>query len=66
MRVAAFDEMHGPGMNPGTVRPPYASLERWLRESPRDLLETRLSQAELFFRRIGITFAPWSTRLRSS
>ncbi len=39
------------------VRPAYARLRRWLDETPPDLLETRRRQAELFFRRLGITFA---------
>lgn len=40
-----------------SVRPIYAEVARWLAGSPPDLLETRRRQAELFFRRIGITFA---------
>ena len=50
----AFDEMGGAG---GEVRPPYAALEAWLRDAPADLLATRQRQAEVFFRRLGITFA---------
>ncbi len=52
--MAAFDEMTGSG---GEIRLPYAALDRWLKETPADLLALRRSQAELFFRRIGITFA---------
>ena len=40
-----------------TVRPAYQPLRHWLEGSPRELMETRRRQAELFFRRIGITFA---------
>ena len=50
----AFDEMGGIGQPP---RAPYADIDRWLRDTPDDLLRTRRAQAELFFRRIGITFA---------
>ena len=52
----AYDEMHGDGGAEG-VRQPYARLRRWLDESPPELMETRRRQAELFFRRLGITFA---------
>ena len=51
---AAFDEMTGAG---GAVRAPYALVERWLADASPDFLQTRRAQAELFFRRIGITFA---------
>jgi uncharacterized circularly permuted ATP-grasp superfamily protein len=42
---------------PPDVRAPYAQVAQWLRAAPPELLETRRRQAELFFRRIGITFA---------
>ncbi len=52
----AFDEMYG---HPGTtiVRDAYAPIAEWLAESPHEVMTTRRRQAELFFRRIGITFA---------
>jgi len=54
----AFDETFGLGpFSGGDVRPPYAEVARWLASASGDLLETRRRQAELFFRRIGITFA---------
>jgi len=40
-----------------TVRAPYARVGEWLQASSHELMETRRRQAELFFRRIGITFA---------
>ena len=52
--AAAFDEMNGPG---GDLRPAYNELSRWLNETPPDALEYRRQEAELLFRRIGITFA---------
>ncbi len=52
--MAAFDEMTG---TKGGLRPAYAELDRWLKEAPPEMLALRRSQAELFFRRIGITFA---------
>ena len=54
MAPAAFDEMHGDG---SATRDPYARVAQWLAETPDDYLQTRRAQAELFFRRIGITFA---------
>src|SRR6201994_1018297 len=41
----------------GRVRPAYTALDTWLGTLPRDLLEHRRREAELLFRRIGITFA---------
>ncbi|GAC1577257.1 MAG: circularly permuted type 2 ATP-grasp protein [Sphingomicrobium sp.] len=49
---AAFDEM-----GTGGSLDPYAEVRGWLNECPPDYLRTRSAQAELFFRRIGITFA---------
>ncbi|QXQ08528.1 circularly permuted type 2 ATP-grasp protein [Sphingosinicellaceae bacterium] len=40
-----------------TVRDAYCAIREWLDASPQALMETRRAQAELFFRRIGITFA---------
>jgi hypothetical protein len=52
--AVAFDEMNGPGDD---LRPAYQELSRWLKETPPDALEYRRQEAELLFRRIGITFA---------
>ena len=41
----------------GAVRPAYSELSRWLEEVPPDVLDYRRREAELLFRRIGITFA---------
>ena len=50
----AFDEMKG---GDGTLRPAYGELYRWLGEVPPDVLDYRRREAEVIFRRIGITFA---------
>src|ERR1700744_3873142 len=50
----AFDEMNGPG---GELRAAYQELSHWLKETPPEALEYRRQEAELLFRRIGITFA---------
>jgi uncharacterized circularly permuted ATP-grasp superfamily protein len=52
--AVAFDEMNGPD---GSLRPAYEALSHWLKETPPDALEYRRQEAELLFRRIGITFA---------
>jgi uncharacterized circularly permuted ATP-grasp superfamily protein len=49
-----FDEMRDSG---GAVRPAYAELSQWLSQIPADVLDFRRREAELLFRRIGITFA---------
>ena len=49
-----FDEMRGTG---DAVRPAYAELSQWLTEVKPDVLDFRRREAELIFRRIGITFA---------
>jgi len=68
--VSAFDEMYGssgdygrtasrdkPGAEGVAVSDAYRSIHTWLDQSPPELMAARRRQAELFFRRIGITFA---------
>src|SRR6188508_1961255 len=50
----AFDEMKG---TDGEVRPAYSELAKWLGDVRPDVLDHRRKEAELLFRRIGITFA---------
>jgi uncharacterized circularly permuted ATP-grasp superfamily protein len=57
--MPCFDEMTLPD---GAVRDVYSRVARWLAESPAELLESRRSQAELLFRRIGITFAVYGDK----
>jgi uncharacterized circularly permuted ATP-grasp superfamily protein len=52
--TVAFDEMTGVD---GASRTPYGELSRWLGEIPADVLDYRRREAELLFRRIGITFS---------
>src|SRR6266566_8281003 len=52
--VVAFDEMRG---SDGSIRPAYAELAGWLSRIAPDVLDHRSREAELLFRRIGITFA---------
>jgi uncharacterized circularly permuted ATP-grasp superfamily protein len=57
--MAAFDEMN---LVDGNVRPAYADLAKWLSSAPTDLLAHRRDEAELLFRRIGITFAVYGDK----
>jgi uncharacterized circularly permuted ATP-grasp superfamily protein len=51
---AAFDEIRGPD---GSVRAPYRQLAAWLERISPGTLAQRRREAELLFRRIGVTFA---------
>jgi uncharacterized circularly permuted ATP-grasp superfamily protein len=55
-RRYAFDEM----IEPDGVRPPYRLVNEWLAKAPQRELELRRREAELLFRRIGITFAVYT------
>jgi len=52
--VSCFDEMT---LVDGAIRPVYGKVASWLAATPAGLLAARRAQAELLFRRIGITFA---------
>ncbi|HRQ63739.1 MAG TPA: circularly permuted type 2 ATP-grasp protein [Xanthomonadaceae bacterium] len=51
-----FDEMGWPD----AVRPPYALVDAWIRALPPEQLALKRREAEVLFRRIGITFAVYS------
>ncbi len=57
--TAFFDEMALPD---GTPREVYRRLAHWLSEAPPELLASRRAQADLLFRRIGITFAVYGDK----
>jgi uncharacterized circularly permuted ATP-grasp superfamily protein len=57
--MAGFDEMRWPD---GRARGVYERLARWLGDAPSEFLSSRRSQAELLFRRIGITFAVYGDK----
>ncbi len=50
----AFDEMYAAGE---AVRPHYGAFERWLAGQSEDLMRLKRAEADLVFRRVGITFA---------
>jgi uncharacterized circularly permuted ATP-grasp superfamily protein len=54
--TTVFDEMSG-AAGAEEVRDCYRTLAKWLAAAPPDLLQSRSRQAELFFRRLGVTFA---------
>ena len=57
--VSFFNEMHEDG---GTaIRSHYREFERWLSEQPADILARKRVEADLIFRRVGITFAVYGS-----
>jgi uncharacterized circularly permuted ATP-grasp superfamily protein len=52
----AYDEMRGPN----GVYEKYEPIRRWLAETPAETVALKRSEAELLFRRIGITFAVYN------
>jgi len=54
-----FDEMLAA---PGSVRAHYSGFDRWLQQQPPDLMAARRDEAEMIFRRVGITFAVYGTK----
>jgi len=55
----SFDEMHA---NSATVREHYQTYDRWLAQQPRDVMKARREEAEMIFRRVGITFAVYGDK----
>jgi len=51
---AAFDEMYTPA---GAARPHYRGYESWLGEQSPEGMANKRAEADLVFRRVGITFA---------
>ena len=54
-----FDEMHA---SPTEVREHYRQYARWLTEQPDELMASRREEAEMIFRRVGITFAVYGAK----
>ncbi|MBK1616240.1 hypothetical protein CKO44_22560 [Rubrivivax gelatinosus] len=55
----SFDEM---STADGTVRSHYRTYERWLRQQPPEAMQSARSEAEMIFRRVGITFAVYGAK----
>lgn len=54
MSAAPFDEMYTPR---GEIRPHYQDFAKWLDSQPADKMANKKAEADLIFRRVGITFA---------
>src|SRR6195952_388107 len=54
-----FDEMHAAG---NAVREHYKDYAEWLAQQSADLMRDRRNEAELIFRRVGITFAVYGDK----
>ena len=50
-----FDEMYADGSK--QVREHYREFQTWLQEQPADVIARKQAEADLMFRRVGITFA---------
>ena len=59
MNRLMFDEMHA---SPGEVRDHYKGYARWLVEQPPEVMADRREEAEVIFRRVGITFAVYGDK----
>ena len=57
--TTSFDEMHADGR---AVRDHYRGYARWLAQQPRDVMQSRREEAEVIFRRVGITFAVYGSK----
>ncbi len=54
-----FDEMH---TAEGQVREHYETYARWLAQQPPEVMQAQRAEAELIFRRVGITFAVYGAK----
>jgi len=59
MNRLMFDEMHA---SPDEVRAHYEGYARWLAEQPPEVMADRREEAEVIFRRVGITFAVYGDK----
>ncbi len=56
---APYDEMY---QAPDQVRAHYAAYARWLAAQPEEAMRARREEAEVIFRRVGITFAVYGAK----
>jgi uncharacterized circularly permuted ATP-grasp superfamily protein len=54
-----FDEMNASATS---VRAHYERYQRWLTQQPVDMMQDRRAEAEMIFRRVGITFAVYGDK----
>ncbi len=55
----SFDEMRA---DASSVREHYRGYDRWLAQQPSDVMLSRREEAEVIFRRVGITFAVYGAK----
>jgi uncharacterized circularly permuted ATP-grasp superfamily protein len=55
----SFDEMYDGG---GQVRPHYRTYADWLAKQPPEVMRAQHQEAEMIFRRVGITFAVYGAK----
>ena len=55
-----FDEMYA---SPNEVRAHYQAYARWLSEQAPEIMADMRDEAEMIFRRVGITFAVYGLSL---
>ncbi len=63
--MMTYDEMYSdPAAQDldGTVRDHYGAYAQWLIEQPEDTMRARREEAEMIFRRVGITFAVYGAK----
>jgi len=56
---SAYDEMN---TAEGAVRPQYEVYAEWLKRQPAEAMRSRRAEAEMIFRRVGITFAVYGAK----
>lgn len=59
MTRAMYDEMNA---TPSEVRAHYTKYAKWLAEQPPEVMADRREEAEVIFRRVGITFAVYGDK----
>jgi len=59
MMLTRFDEMHAA---PEQVREHYVRYAQWLAQQPEEVMAARREEAEVIFRRVGITFAVYGAK----
>ncbi len=59
MNPHKFDEMYA---SPSEVRAHYKKYAKWLAEQPPEVMADRREEAEVIFRRVGITFAVYGDK----
>ena len=57
--IQPFDEMYGAE---GAVREHYREFDRWLAEQSPETMRNKRAEADLVFRRVGITFAVYGEK----